>query len=109
MTENHFISSSVVRKWILENLEADSIEQKLKSQGFGDETIAAYLKEFAKQKIKRKQSNGFIVTGIGSVLGFISCVLTLTNPVPELFHVVLYGLTSVAILLIMFGLYLIFE
>ncbi len=109
MTENHFVSSSVVRKWILENLDAESIEQKLKSEGFGDETIAAYLNEFVKQKIRQKQSNGFIVTGTGAVLGFISCVLTLTNPVPELFHVILYGLTSVALLLIMLGLYLIFE
>lgn len=90
-------------------MDAESIEQKLKSEGFGDETIAAYLNEFVKQKIRQKQSNGFIVTGTGAVLGFISCVLTLTNPVPELFHVILYGLTSVALLLIMLGLYLIFE
>lgn len=109
MTINQFVSSSVVRKWILENLDALSIEQMLRSEGFGDEHIDAYIKEYKRQKTRQKQTNGFIVTAIGAVLGFISCVLTLTNPIPEFFNLILYGLTSVAILLIMLGLYLIFE
>ena len=39
----------------------------------------------------------------------ISCVLSLTNPVPELYYAILYGFTSAAILVIFIGLYFIFE
>ncbi len=63
------------------------------------------------QRLKRaKQQNlGFILAGIGAVLGFISCVLTLWNPITSIYDLVLYGLTSIAILVIFAGLYLIFE
>ncbi len=63
------------------------------------------------QRLKRaKQQNlGFILAGIGAFLGFISCVLTLWNPIPSIYDLVLYGLTSIAILVIFAGLYLIFE
>jgi len=58
---------------------------------------------------KRRQHNGFILTAAGALLGFISCVLALINPVPELYEVILYGATSVSILLVFTGLYLVFE
>jgi hypothetical protein len=47
--------------------------------------------------------------GLGAFLGFISCVLSLTNPIPELYNVILFGLTSVAILIIVVGMYFLFE
>ncbi len=109
MTEKQYVSPAIVQKWIAENLDFSSIEKNLKSQGFNDEAIAAYLNEYKKRKAGQKQSMGFIVLSIGATLGFVSCILTLTNPIPELFHVILYGLTSVAVLLIILGLYLVFE
>lgn len=63
------------------------------------------------QKLKRarQQNLGFILSGIGAVLGFISCVLTMWNPVPSLYDLILYGMTSLAIIVIFAGLYLVFE
>lgn len=57
----------------------------------------------------KKQFNGFFCMGLGAFLGFISCVLSLTNPIPELYNVILYGLTSIAILIIVVGMYFLFE
>ena len=71
--------------------------------------IAHHPEEFKQGKNAKKQFIGFICLGTGAFLGFISCVLTLTNPIPELFNIILYGLTSVAILIICAGLYLVFE
>ena len=51
----------------------------------------------------------FVFLAVGAVMGFISCLLTIINPVPSLYGVILYGLTSVAIILIMMGLYYLFE
>ncbi|TAH40935.1 MAG: hypothetical protein EYC69_09710 [Bacteroidetes bacterium] len=109
MSEDLYVSPAIVKKWIAENLDLTSIEHNLKSERFSDDVIVAYVKEYRKQKLGQKQGYGFIVISIGAVLGFVSCVLTLTNPFPELFHAILYGLTSIAVLLIMAGLYLIFE
>jgi hypothetical protein len=58
---------------------------------------------------QRRRSNGFIVTTAGALLGFISCVMALLNPFPELYHLILYGATSLSIVLVFAGLYLILE
>ena len=71
--------------------------------------IAHHPEEFKRVKNAKIQFTGFICLGTGAFLGFISCVLTLTNPIPELFNIILYGLTSVAILIICAGLYFVFE
>ena len=63
----------------------------------------------ADELMKMVADTGFICLGIGAMTGFISCVLTLTNPVPELYNVILYGLTSVAVTIIFIGLYFVFE
>jgi len=39
----------------------------------------------------------------------MSCVITLANPVPSLYNFVLYGCTSIAIITIVIGLYLVIE
>lgn len=58
---------------------------------------------------ERRRNSGFLITAAGALLGFISCALTLINPVPALYDFILYGATSVAILLVFAGLYLILE
>ena len=56
----------------------------------------------------RKQ-NAFICISIGAFIGFLSCVLAITNPLPNLFNFFLYGLTMLAICIILPGFYLLFE
>lgn len=56
-----------------------------------------------------RQSKGIKLMISGAILGFISCVLTMTNPIPELYGIILYGLTSVAICIICMGMYFVFE
>jgi hypothetical protein len=52
--------------------------------------IATNPEEFKRVKNAKKQFTGFICLGTGAFLGFISCVLTLTNPIPELFNIILF-------------------
>jgi len=65
----------------------------------------------AEKRIRAAQrsSRGVRWIALGAILGFLSCVNGLCNPVPGIYEFVLYGLTSVAIVLIMWGLYLVFE
>jgi hypothetical protein len=45
----------------------------------------------------------------GAVLGFLSCVCSICNPIESFYYVNLYGVSSIAITMAFYGLYLIFE
>jgi hypothetical protein len=98
-----------LRQWIAEKKTIDQVKEHLLSSGYEETHIADHVKAFVKAKLEQRQFTGFIVLGIGAFLGFISCLLSLTNPIPELYYWILYGLTSVAILIICVGLYWVFE
>lgn len=103
------IDTNTIKEWMLERLEPTAIEEQLKSKGFDSESIIAYLKEYKRQCNARRQFTGFIYMGSGAFLGFISGLLSVINPIPELYYYILYGLTSIALILIFIGLYFIFE
>lgn len=98
-----------IQQWLTEKLDSDTIRGQLQQQGLTEEEINNALQAFKKARYARRQFAGFIYLGSGALLGFISCVLTLVNPVPALYDVILYGLTSVAITLMIAGLYQLFE
>ncbi len=106
---SQFVNSSIIQNWVTENLNIQKVEQNLLALGYDEQTRDAYLLEYRKIKNAKKQFKGFIYLGVGAFLGFLSCVLTLINPVPELYNWILFGLTSISILIICLGLYNIFE
>lgn len=106
---NQVTDQLMVKEWLHQKLDQQAITDKLAAMGFDADTIAAYMAAYGKLKRERKQTTGFVVTAAGALLGFISCVLSLTNPIPALYDFILFGVTSVAILLIVAGMYLIFE
>lgn len=103
------VNPAVIQEWIAGKLEISTLRQDLVDKGWNEETITAHLAEFRKAKYGKRQFTGFICLGAGAFLGFISCILTLVNPVPELYNLILYGLTSIAMVFIFFGLYYLFE
>lgn len=109
MVQEFKIDEAILNKWINDKLDVKSIQEKLAADGLDEDVIAMHVTAFRKQRIARRQFIGFIYLAAGAFLGFISCVLTLINPVPSLYELILYGLTSVAILIIMVGLYYVFE
>ena len=103
------IDTATIQQWLAAKLEPTSAEEELLSKGFDADSISMHLKEYRRLRNAKKQTNGFACMALGAVLGFISCVLSITNPVPELYNVIFFGLTSVAILIICLGMYFIFE
>lgn len=103
------INSATIHEWVINNLDIEGIKAKLASLGYDEQSITENIKEFKRIKYARRQTWGFIYLGTGAFLGFISCVLTLVNPVPELYNWILFGLTSISISIICLGLYKLFE
>ncbi len=91
------------------NLSPMEMEKELRDKGFSADTIVEYMKELKKKRIAKRQSSGFIYMAIGAFLGFLSCVLTVANVFPQSTGFVLYGLTSIAVILVFAGLYLVFD
>lgn len=102
-------NASIIKKWVHDNLKKEEVEQHLLALGYDLPVVEAHLQQFQKEKIAQKQFNGFVCLGAGAFLGFLSCVLTLMNLIPDLTNWILFGLTTVAILVVCKGLHNIFE
>lgn len=63
----------------------------------------------SKTAIQIRQRNGLKFLAIGAFVGFISCVLSILNPIESIYHINLYVCPTIAVALIFYGLYLIFE
>ncbi len=109
MSDSVIVDQLKIQHWITNEFELQKIEDEMKQLGYDSDAINAHLKEFKRVKYAKRQSNGFTCIVIGAVLGFISCVLTIINPFPEIYYYILYGLTSVAVLFIFAGLYYFLE
>lgn len=95
--------------WKQRNLSVEEIFEELKLK-IEDEThiheiISAYKKKLDSHRVQ----NGFILTGIGSLLCLISCLTTIFLNIPEWRDFLLIGLTTIGVLVIMVGFYMIFE
>jgi len=109
MLNTQSANAEIIHQFLAENLSFESVNERLLALGYDEALIPSYLAEFRRVKNARQQSAGFAYLVAGAVLGFISCVLALTNPVPALHDLFLFGLTSIAILSGCLGLYKIFE
>jgi hypothetical protein len=109
MSEKTRINHEKLQNWIHEHKEAEQIQQDLVKEGFDELTIDLYMKEFKKQYYASRQKIGFRLLMIGAFMGFVSCLLSIANPFPSLYEVILYGATSLSIGVIFVGLYFLFE
>ncbi len=109
MTNNASISSATLERLVSEKLRPEDVRNKLLILGYGEETINFHLKEFKKAIYVKRRTQGFIFIGIGAFCGFLSCLLSIINPIPALYHWILCGMTSIAILIVVIGMYYILE
>jgi hypothetical protein len=103
------VDANLIGQWVAAKRDNAAIEEELQQKGVDADTVAAYMKEYKRQRNAKRQFAGFVNAAIGAILGFISCTLTVTNIFPGMFDAILYGLTTVAILFICRGLYFVFE
>ena len=99
----------LLKAWVAEKVDEEMVRERLIAKGLGGDMLGKHVKEFRRLRNARRQSVGFIITAIGALLGFISCILTMMDIVPSWNGFFLYGLTSVAVTLACGGLWYIFE
>ncbi|MFM6926743.1 MAG: hypothetical protein ACKOU7_14640 [Ferruginibacter sp.] len=109
MAEMITIDETICQQVLSSKPAAESIEQELSKLGIKAEHVAEYLKAIRKIRNARRQTTGFLCMAAGALLGFLSCVLTITHALPGMYDFVFYGLTSVAVCIVVLGLYYVFE
>ena len=103
------VDAETIEQWIIKKPDLATIKAELLSKGMDAKSISVHISEYKRLRNSKRQFNGFFCMGLGAFLGFISCMLSVFNPIPELYNLILFGLTSVAILIIFYGLYCLFE
>ena len=109
MPVTNLVVEAKMKEWMLLRPDVKMIEDKLEELGCTAEEITLQLNTYRQMQLEKRRFNGFVCLGVGAMLGFISCVLSILNPVPELYNVILFGFTSLAICILVLGLYFLFE
>lgn len=104
------VNESICQQLLSSGLNAEAIQASLKEKGIsGDNLVKAYLDAIKKMRYAKRRNTGFLCMAGGALLGFLSCVLTITHVMPHMFDFIFYGLTSLAVCIVVLGLYYVFE
>lgn len=86
------------------------IVSELRKQGANDDVIKEIVDKIIHHKSGKKLRQGLNTTAVGALILFSSFLLTITSGYTHFSTgFVLYGLTSVGIVVVMYGLYLLFD
>jgi hypothetical protein len=99
----------LLQDWKAKNYSLDEIRLELTRAGNTEEDIATIIKEYQKLQEEKRRTIGFVYMAAGAFLGFISCVLTMMDLIPAFTGVFLYGFTTLAIIIVLIGCFLVFE
>ncbi|OSZ78730.1 hypothetical protein CAP35_10925 [Chitinophagaceae bacterium IBVUCB1] len=98
------------KKWLDNGMTDAQIENELLASGTDARHIGYMLIEIKKLRNARKTANGLIFILVGAVTCLLSCVLTMTSSYSNSnFSLVLYGFTTIGIIIVFVGLMKIFN
>ena len=99
----------LINKWIDAHFTEDQLKATLLKEGCDENEIEELTDLFRRRQISNRVKRGFGLLIIGCILGFLSCVFTVLGIMPEIKGFILYGLTSIGIILALWGGYYVFE
>lgn len=109
MPETVTPDEDICRQVLSLKLAPDAIEQELQKRGIASEQMGDYLQAIKRMQYGKRRATGFVCMAAGAFLGFISCVLTITHALPVMYDFIMYGLTTIAVCIVVLGLYYVFE
>ncbi|MBL7700703.1 MAG: hypothetical protein JNM14_00515 [Ferruginibacter sp.] len=104
------VDESICQQLLSSGLNTEGIQASLKEKGISDDDlVAAYMDTIKKMRYSKRRNMGFTFMAAGAFLGFLSCVLTISHVLPQMFDFIFYGLTTLAVCIVVLGLYYVFE
>lgn len=95
--------------WQFQGYSEEQISMLLQERGLSEGLISEIQMLYRKKLREDRSTKGFYMMVLGAVLGFISCVLTLTGVLPEYREFIMVGMTTLAICIAVWGCYYVFE
>lgn len=102
MTEAKLSIQQATTEWLDKGLNNKQIEAELLGMGIDERNIPEMLKEISKMRNARNTTKGLYFILAGALLCLFSCVFTLVSLQSS--AMILYGLTSLGIIIIFIGL-----
>jgi hypothetical protein len=109
MQEVFAVNEAICQQLLSSNLAPEAVEASLQEKGIHADNMAAYLDTIKRMRYAKRRSTGFAFMCTGALLGFLSCVLTITHALPGMFDLIFYGVTTIAVCMVVLGLYYVFE
>jgi len=103
------IDERICQQLLAADITPEAVKATLESKGIDPENIGSYLEAIRRMRSAKRRSAGFVYIGLGAFLGFLSCVLTISHALPNMFEFVFYGLTMLAVCMVVYGMYCVFE
>jgi hypothetical protein len=103
------LQTNTLEQWIADKWTIEQVKSELQAMGFEEDQLEENLNAYKKVHYAKRQMNGILYISMGAVLGFVGCVVSIINPLPDYYYWILYGPTLIAAGLIFYGLYNIFE
>ena len=107
-TDINGIVATRAKGWLAGRLDNTAIASELLQIGIEDRHIPEILQEINKLRDSRKTAKGLTFVALGALVCLLSCVLTILMSQSDMQGVILYGMTSVGLLIIFAGLISIF-
>jgi len=97
------------RKWQQRGISKAQFYEELRELELSPDEITSVWERYARYCIDRRCAQGWVWMFVGGFLGLVSCVLTILDFAPDLRGFFMYGLTTVAISMALYGCYLVME
>jgi len=109
MVEAQANAELMFRKWQQLKMSKSQVQEELKNQALSPEEITTVWDNYYRYLVDRRNTRGWLLMGIGGFLGLVSCVLTMMDPLPDFRGLFMYGFTSIAVSMALYGCYLVME
>lgn len=106
MAEAKLSVQELATQWLADGLDNKQVEAEMLKMGIDERNVPDLLREFKKMRNARNTTIGLYFILAGALLCLVSCVLTLAFSSASAF--ILYGLTSVGVIIVFIGLARIF-
>ncbi|MFN8280352.1 MAG: hypothetical protein U0V49_08725 [Saprospiraceae bacterium] len=103
------VNTHQIETWQNEKLSTQEIIDKLVTSGHSKVEAEQILSSIQLRNHTKRSGFGFMILGIGGVVGFISCVMSMLIHHSNWNSVFLYGGTTIGVLVALYGMYVIFE
>jgi len=107
LTQNN--AEALFPKWHQLKISKSSAMEELGGKGLSTEEIMLIWENYSRYRLSKRITLGWTLMFVGGAVGLLSCVITMIDPLPDFRGLFMYGITSVAITMSLYGCYLVME